>query len=106
MLNNEFPTRSQFSYRGDDFCEKLRLACSGLLLLFFSLPVPAWHGAEVTGGSGGRVTGNHQVAETILRAVSNIRLGEVLDENAVRKDLQAIKTLVILVWSMRMWPLS
>ena len=49
------------------------------------------------------IAGNHKVTEeTILRAIANIRLGEPLDENAVRKDLQAIRTSAISAWSMRM----
>lgn len=70
-------------------------ACLGLLLLFLLLagagPARAVEEPVVLAVE---VTGNQHIAEeTILRAVSNIRLGEALDENAVRKDLQAIQNL-------------
>ncbi|NLY88993.1 MAG: BamA/TamA family outer membrane protein [Firmicutes bacterium] len=72
-----------------------RLACSGLLLLFLFLA-----GASLAQATEQpvvlaiEITGNRQITdETILRAVSNIRLGEALDETAVRKDLQAIQNL-------------
>ena len=72
-----------------------KLACSGLLLLFLLLAGAGLAlAAEQPVVLAVEVTGNRQIAEeTILRAISNIRLGEELDENAVRKDLQAIQNL-------------
>lgn len=72
-----------------------KLACSGLLLLFLLLAGAGLaRAAEQPVVLAVEVTGNRQIAEeTILRAISNIRLGEELDENAVRKDLQAIQNL-------------
>lgn len=72
-----------------------RPACSGLLLLFLLLAGAGLaQAAEQPVVLAVEVTGNRQVPEeTILRAISNIRLGEPLNENAVRKDLQAIQNL-------------
>lgn len=72
-----------------------RPAYLGLLLLFFLLfgagPARAEEQPVVLAVE---VSGNRQIAdETILRVVSNIRLGELIDENAVRKDLQAVQNL-------------
>src|SRR5690606_6467444 len=78
------------------FVRKLkRPACSGLLLLFLLLAGAGLaQAAEQPVVLAVEVTGNRQVPEeTILRAISNIRLGEPLNENAVRKDLQAIQNL-------------
>jgi len=63
-----------------------------ILLLSVVIAGPVWAGEPVVLSV--EVTGNRQIAEeTILRAVSHIRLGEPADDDAVRKDIQAIQDL-------------
>lgn len=75
----------------------MRIKNTGVsLVLIFLLTVvvagPVWADEPVVLSV--EVTGNRQIAEeTILRAVSHIRLGEPVSEEAVQKDLQAIQNL-------------
>ena len=76
MLNNNSLLEASLATEGDDFVRKLRLACSGCLA-FLSCGAGLAQAEEQPVVLAVEVTGNHQVAETILRAVSNIRLGGI-----------------------------
>jgi len=73
-----------------------------LVLCFFmtvgASALPVWAAEETVGATptvlAVEITGNQQVPEDlILRSVTNIRLGEPLDQEAVKKDLDAINKL-------------
>lgn len=76
-----------------------RILLYQLLLFFFTaaFTVPTWAAEESAAAPlvlSVEVTGNQHVSEdTILRAVTNIRLGEPLEQEAVKKDLNAINQL-------------
>lgn len=76
-----------------------RILIYPLLFSFFAavFTVPTWAAEESAAAPlvlSVEVTGNQQVSEdTILRVVTNIRLGEPLEQEAVKKDLNAINQL-------------